>query len=125
MPKKTQMRTKPARVTETRQKKNQRGGALTSQKSQAKKLDLADFYGEILKKAKNMEAANQRAQLKQSAQAHSRYQRLASGLPPNPEQHSWYHHHAPFAQNFVDYVCLKRSTLNDLGVFMQATMGKM
>jgi hypothetical protein len=99
-----------------------RGGSPPAQRAQ-RPQDLKDFYGAILDKAKKMEKANQRPQLRQAAQAQSRYQRLASALPPNPEQHSWYHHHAPFAQNFGDYVCLKRSTLNDLGVFMQATMG--
>lgn len=48
----------------------------------------------------------------------SKYSLISASLPPAPEAHSWYHHHAPFAQNFGDYVCLKRSTLQELGTFM-------
>lgn len=48
----------------------------------------------------------------------SKYQLIASALPPRPEEHSWYHHHSPFAQSFGDYVCLKRSTLQDVGTFL-------
>lgn len=49
----------------------------------------------------------------------SKYHLIPSNSAPNPEQHSWYHHHSPFSQNFGDYVCLKRSTLKELGVFMK------
>jgi len=49
----------------------------------------------------------------------SKYQLISSKLPPNPEEHSWYHHHAPFSQNFGDYVCLKRNTLNEMGTFLR------
>lgn len=50
----------------------------------------------------------------------SKYHLINSENPPAPEQsESWYHHHAPFSQNFGDYVCLKRSSLKDLGVFLK------
>jgi hypothetical protein len=49
----------------------------------------------------------------------SKYQLITSALPPNQEEHSWYHHHSPFAQSFGDYVCLKRSTLQDMGTFLR------
>lgn len=49
----------------------------------------------------------------------SKYQLITSSLPPNQEEHSWYHHHSPFAQSFGDYVCLKRSTLQDMGTFLR------
>lgn len=49
----------------------------------------------------------------------SKYHLLNSNRPPNPTEHSWYHYHAPFSQNFGDYVCLKRSTLRDLGSFLK------
>jgi hypothetical protein len=52
----------------------------------------------------------------------SKYQLIASSLPPNPEEHSWYHHHSPFAQSFGDYVCLKRSTLQEMGTFLHDAM---
>jgi hypothetical protein len=52
----------------------------------------------------------------------SKYHLASSRLPPAPEQHSWYHHHAPFSQNFGDYVCLKRSNLQQLGTFLRDAM---
>jgi len=52
----------------------------------------------------------------------SKYGLVASMLPPAPEEHSWYHHHAPFYQNFGDYVCLKRDTLKELGSFLHDTL---
>ncbi len=47
-----------------------------------------------------------------------------SKLPPAPDStdHSWYHHHAPFAQTFGDYVCLKKSTLKELGSFLKSAI---
>ena len=48
---------------------------------------------------------------------------IGSNLPPAPPQtHSYYHHHAPFAQDFGSYVCLKKDTLRDLGMFLRDTM---
>ena len=52
----------------------------------------------------------------------SKYHLISSSLPPNPEHHSWYHHHAPFSQNFGDYVCLKKSTLKQLGLFLRDSL---
>jgi hypothetical protein len=52
----------------------------------------------------------------------SKYHLISSALPPNPEHQSWYHYHAPFSQSFGDYVCLKRSTLKDLGLFLRDTL---
>jgi hypothetical protein len=49
----------------------------------------------------------------------SKYHLLNSNRPPNPTEHSWYHYHAPFSQNFGDYVCVKRSTLRDFGTFIK------
>jgi len=49
----------------------------------------------------------------------SKYHLISSAMPPDPQQHSWYHHHAPFSQNFGAYVCLKRDTLQELGTFMR------
>ena len=49
----------------------------------------------------------------------SKYHLLNSNRPPNPTEHSWYHYHAPFSQNFGDYVCVKRSTLRDVGTFLK------
>lgn len=49
----------------------------------------------------------------------SKYHLLNSNRPPNPTEHSWYHYHAPFSQNFGDYVCVKRSTLRDVGTFLR------
>lgn len=49
----------------------------------------------------------------------SKYHLISSALPPDPHQHSWYHHHAPFSQNFGAYVCLKRDTLQELGTFLR------
>jgi hypothetical protein len=48
---------------------------------------------------------------------------IGSNLPPAPPQtHSYYHHHAPFAQDFGSYVCLKKDTLRDLGMFLRDSM---
>jgi hypothetical protein len=48
---------------------------------------------------------------------------ISSKLPPAPAQaHSYYHHHAPFSQSFGDYVCVKKETLRDLGVFLRDSM---
>jgi len=48
---------------------------------------------------------------------------IGSKLPPAPSQaHSYYHHHAPFSQSFGDYVCVKKETLRDLGMFIRDSM---
>jgi hypothetical protein len=48
---------------------------------------------------------------------------IGSKLPPaSPQTHSYYHHHAPFAQDFGSYVCLKKDTLRDLGMFLRDSM---
>jgi len=52
----------------------------------------------------------------------SKYHLISSALPPDPQQHSWYHHHAPFSQNMGAYVCLKRETLQELGTFLRDTL---
>ena len=49
----------------------------------------------------------------------SKFHLISSALPPDPKQHSWYHHHAPFSQNMGAYVCLKRDTLQELGTFLR------
>jgi hypothetical protein len=53
----------------------------------------------------------------------NKYSLVGSNLPPAPQQtHSYYHHHAPFAQDFGSYVCLKKDTLRDLGMFLRDSM---
>jgi hypothetical protein len=48
---------------------------------------------------------------------------IGSNLPPAPSgSHSYYHHHAPFSQDFGDYVCIKKETLRDLGMFLRDSM---
>jgi hypothetical protein len=48
---------------------------------------------------------------------------MGSKLPPAPAQaHSYYHHHAPFSQDFGDYVCVKKETLRDFGMFIRDSM---
>jgi hypothetical protein len=46
---------------------------------------------------------------KPDAQYISPYAMIASKLPPNPQQQSWYHYQAPVYQSFGDYVCIKKS----------------
>src|SRR5689334_6694049 len=43
----------------------------------------------------------------------SPYALIASKLPPNPTQQSWYHYQAPVYQTFGDYVCIKKSFLKN------------
>lgn len=38
-------------------------------------------------------------------------------LAPNPQEHSWHHHHAPFYQVFNNYVCIKKDTLGEISNF--------
>lgn len=53
----------------------------------------------------------------------SKYNLIGSNLPPAPPgSHSYYHHHAPFSQDFGDYVCLKKDSLRDLGMFLRDSM---
>ncbi len=64
-------------------------------------------FEELVDKAKNMNVRN-------------KFELIPSKLTPAPKstEHSWYHHHSPFAQTFGDYVCLKKSSLKDLGNFI-------
>ena len=83
-----------------------------------------DFYSKLLKKSQKLDVP---IPVSRRADEHvvipkSKYHMISSTLPPNPEQHSWYHHHAPFSQNFGDYVCIKRSTLQDMGTFLRDSM---
>jgi len=41
---------------------------------------------------------------------------------PDPKKgETWYHHHAPLSQTFGDYICVKKSTMKELGqLFRQA-----
>jgi len=43
----------------------------------------------------------------------SPYALISSELPPDPQQQSWYHYQAPVYQSFGDYVCIKKSFLNN------------
>lgn len=45
-------------------------------------------------------------------------------LAPNPEEHSWHHHHAPFYQVFNNYVCVKRDTLGEIRDFFMEMFSK-
>jgi hypothetical protein len=50
----------------------------------------------------------------------SKFNLISSNLPPAPSgSHSFYHHHAPFSQDFGEYVCLKKDTLRDVGMFLR------
>jgi hypothetical protein len=90
--------------------------------------NMEDFYEELLAKTKMVKepeptAAGARTDGGDSINIpKSKYQLISSALPPDPEQHSWYHHHAPFSQNFGDYVCLKKSTLRELGMFLKDSL---
>ena len=70
-------------------------------------------FDKLLDKAKSMSETDRDPQAK--------FHKVPSKLPPAPDStdHSWYHHHAPFAQTFGDYVCLKKSTLRELGSFLK------
>ena len=43
----------------------------------------------------------------------SPYALISSQLPVDPPQHSWYHYQAPVYQSFGDYVCIKKSFINN------------
>lgn len=83
-----------------------------------------DFYKRLLEKTQRLDAPVTGAGGTDESVTipKSKYHLISSAMPPNPEQHSWYHHHAPFSQNFGDYVCLKRSTLQDLGTFLRDSL---
>ena len=73
-------------------------------------------FDDLLNKAQSM---NSKPSTKRDPNA--KFHQVPSKLPPAPDStdHSWYHHHAPFAQTFGDYVCLKKSTLRELGSFLK------
>ena len=79
-----------------------------------KKLEHIDqkgggIYENLVDKAKNMEVIPR-----------NKFELIPSKLAPAPKstEHSWYHHHAPFAQTFGDYVCLKKTSLKAMGSFL-------
>lgn len=81
-----------------------------------------DFYSQLLTRtqAVSLPANAQRSKDDGTVELpQSKYMLISSALPPAPEEHSWNHHHAPFAQTFGDYVCLKRDTLRELGGFLR------
>lgn len=43
----------------------------------------------------------------------SPYVLISSQQAPNPPQQSWYHYQAPVYQSFGDYICIKKSFLNE------------
>lgn len=49
----------------------------------------------------------------------SPYALVSSQLAPNPPQQSWYHYQAPVYQTFGDYVCIKKSFLNNARALMK------
>ena len=104
---------------------HQYGGAIGKTAKNSAKA-AASFYSDLAKKSKTL---NEPGVTVQGANSDgninipkSKYHLISSSLPPNPEQHSWYHHHAPFSQNFGDYVCLKKSTLRELGLFLRDSL---
>jgi len=44
----------------------------------------------------------------------SPYMLTPSNNAPNPEQQSWYHYNAPIYQTFGDYVCIKKSYIDNM-----------
>ena len=38
---------------------------------------------------------------------------------PDPTSQPWYHYHAPFAQEFGSYICLKKDTLEEIGALLK------
>lgn len=82
------------------------------------------FYESLLEKSKKLDAPVPGPTSTDTVDIpESKYHRTSSNLPVNsPNQHSWYHHHAPFSQNFGDYVCIKRSALKDVGTFLSDTL---
>lgn len=85
--------------------------------------EQAQFFEGLLKKSKELDAVVPGPESSDSVHIpQSRFHRTSSNMPVNPNQHSWYHHHAPFSQNFGEYVCIKRSTLKDLGTFLNDTL---
>ncbi len=112
-------------------KTRQRGGGKKKEAPgkvvQSQKDDHDDFYKKLLKKTQKLDTpVPVRGTGSKDDDSvtipKSKYHLISSAMPPNPEQHSWYHHHAPFSQNFGDYVCLKKSTLQDLGVFLRDSL---
>ena len=114
----------------------QRGGAADGSGSEGHKGKVAqkaareekNFYDMLLRKSQQLDIptpinSKSLSPDKEINIPKSKYHLISSALPPNPEQHSWYHHHAPFSQNFGDYVCIKRSTLKDLGIFLRDSLG--
>ncbi len=84
-----------------------------------------DFFSSLLDKSKSLNElhpSHGKTSSETIVMPKSKYALISSVMPPAPEEHSWYHHHAPFAQNFGDYVCLKRSTLQDLGTFLHDSL---
>ena len=115
------------------QRNRQSGGAKDANKpkskgKQSKQLKQAsdDFYEELLKKSNTYSGEPKPIHPKANDEniliPESKYHLISSALPPNPNQHSWYHHHAPFSQNFGAYVCLKRETLEELGTFLRDSL---
>lgn len=89
---------------------------------QGETQETADFYKSLLSKAKNVKYGPKKGAKDThtpSTIPKSKYHLISSNLPPAPEEHSWQHHHAPFSQNFGDYVCLKKSVLSELGMFLR------
>ncbi len=43
----------------------------------------------------------------------SPYALVSSQLAPDPAQQSWYHYQAPIYQSFGDYLCIKKSFINN------------
>ena len=110
--------------------KGQRGGATPSAPApvgevatETKQLD-DDFYKKLAKKSQSLDKIKpyKKGATDTVNVPKSKYDVISSALPPNPVQHSWYHHHTPFSQNFGDYVCLKKSTLQELGLFLKDSL---
>jgi hypothetical protein len=97
-------------------------GTGTAQDIDTKRKDKYETLVNESRDALKFQANQPKVKTETEANAVKQQMDYASNLPPAPDQHSWYHHHAPFSQTFGDYVCLKKSTLKELGSFLQDTL---
>lgn len=121
---------KPKKGTSTSLRPNQIGsGPEVSPENQGEdtastlREENQQFFEKLLEKAKDYDAPLPGPGNTDSVNIpKSKYHRISSAMPVNPNQHSWYHHHAPFSQNFGEYVCVKRSALKDIGTFLKDSL---
>ena len=109
----------------TYKKLQQRGGGVAEEIQQ--KSD--QLYNELLKKSLVSTGKPIPSKLAATGEGETaiipkdKHHLIPSNLPPAPNgSHSYYHHHAPFSQDFGDYVCIKKDTMRDLATFLRDTM---